>query len=307
MTAHGIDGTGGRDRPVGHRHRRSAPRHRRGRLSRDRPEPGGGPLPGGRPSTNGRLPTGGELLPGGGPLPTAGGTLSGGRPFAGSRLFPGGRHVAGVAGARWQDATKRALDVVLASAGLLVIAPLLAAVWLAVRWTSPGPAIFRQDRLGRDEHPFTMYKFRTMRVDNSDAIHRDYVRQLLTEDEPATGGDRGLYKLEADPRVTRLGAWLRRTSIDELPQLVNVVRGEMSLVGPRPVLAWEAALFSATARVRFLVLPGLTGLWQVSGRSRLTMRQALDLDVEYVRRRSLRLDLRILAMTLPAQLRRGAP
>jgi lipopolysaccharide/colanic/teichoic acid biosynthesis glycosyltransferase len=208
---------------------------------------------------------------------------------------------------RWQDSVKRLLDLSLAAAALLVLSPVLAVIWLAVRLTSPGPAVFRQERLGRGQRPFTMYKFRTMCTGNSDAIHRDYVGRLLAEGAPPTGGEQGFYKLESDPRVTRLGAWLRRTSLDELPQLVNVVRGDMSLVGPRPVLAWEAELFNESVRVRFQVPQGLTGLWQVSGRSRLSMRQALDLDVEYVRRQSLGLDLAILARTIPAQLRRGAP
>jgi lipopolysaccharide/colanic/teichoic acid biosynthesis glycosyltransferase len=204
---------------------------------------------------------------------------------------------------------KRCLDLVLAGAALIVLAPLLAVLALAVRFTSPGPVIFSQRRLGRDERPFTMYKFRSMTAGNSDAIHRAYVSRMLTAGQtagPAAGqaAEPGLFKLEHDPRVTRLGAWLRRTSLDELPQLVNVIRGDMSLVGPRPVLAWEAELFSDAARARFRTRPGLTGLWQVSGRARLSMPQALELDVEYVRRQSLWLDLTILARTLPA-MRRG--
>lgn len=201
---------------------------------------------------------------------------------------------------------KRLVDLVLAGIGLLVISPLLAVIWLAVRRTSPGPAIFRQERLGLDKQPFTMYKFRSMTVGNSDAIHRAYVSQMLTTDGTASERVNGLFKLDGDPRVTPLGAWLRKTSLDELPQLLNVVRGEMSLVGPRPVLAWEAELFKPEAMARFNTRPGLTGLWQVSGRNLLTMPQALALDVEYVRRQSLWLDLSILARTLPAQLRRGA-
>jgi lipopolysaccharide/colanic/teichoic acid biosynthesis glycosyltransferase len=201
---------------------------------------------------------------------------------------------------------KRLLDLTLAAVGLVVLSPLLVVLWIAVRLSSPGPAVFRQQRLGRAQRPFTMYKFRSMHTGNSDAIHRAYVHQLLTEDEPPTGENHGLYKLDDDPRVTRLGDWLRRTSLDELPQLVNVVRGDMSLVGPRPVLAWEAEMFSAAERTRFHARPGLTGLWQVSGRNRLSMRQALELDVEYVRRQSLWLDLSILVRTVPAQLRRGA-
>jgi lipopolysaccharide/colanic/teichoic acid biosynthesis glycosyltransferase len=200
---------------------------------------------------------------------------------------------------------KRSLDVVLAALALVVLSPLLAALWLGVYLSSPGPAVFSQRRLGRDERPFTMYKFRSMRTGNDDAAHRAYVSQMLTGATPAPVAANGLYKLAGDPRITPFGGWLRRTSLDELPQLVNVVRGDMSLVGPRPVLAWEAELFDEPARIRFRVRPGLTGLWQVSGRGQLTMRQALDLDAEYVRRQSLGLDLVILARTVPAQLRRG--
>ena len=202
---------------------------------------------------------------------------------------------------------KRALDLVLASLALVVLSPLLAAIWLAVRLSSPGPAVFRQERLGLGERPFVMYKFRSMCTGASDAIHREYVSRMLTgAGAPVEAASNGLFKLDADPRVTPFGAWLRKTSLDELPQLVNIIRGDMSLVGPRPVLAWEAELFSEEARARFQTRPGLTGLWQVSGRSRLTMPQALELDVEYVRRQSIWLDLTILVRTVPAQLKRGA-
>jgi lipopolysaccharide/colanic/teichoic acid biosynthesis glycosyltransferase len=199
--------------------------------------------------------------------------------------------------------SKRAMDVVLTCACLAVIWPLLAAIWLAVRLTSPGPAIFRQERLGLGGRPFTLYKFRTMATGAPDSLHRQYVTALLTQDQPSVTGATGLYKLDGDPRVTSVGRWLRRTSLDELPQLINVLRGEMSLVGPRPCLAWEAELYRERDRRRFDVLPGITGLWQVSGRSRLTMREALDLDVEYVRRRSLLLDVVILTRTVRCLLR----
>jgi lipopolysaccharide/colanic/teichoic acid biosynthesis glycosyltransferase len=132
-----------------------------------------------------------------------------------------------------------------------------------------------------------------------DDAHRQYVRELLTSDAPSAAGTTGLYKLDADPRVTRVGRVLRRTSIDELPQLLNVIRGEMSLVGPRPALPWEAEMFDIAHRQRFLTPPGMTGLWQVSGRSTLTMRQALDLDVEYVQKQHFLLDLIILLKTVP--------
>jgi lipopolysaccharide/colanic/teichoic acid biosynthesis glycosyltransferase len=197
---------------------------------------------------------------------------------------------------------KRAFDVAVSSVALLLLAPLFVAVWLAVRLTSPGGALFRQNRVGRYGRPFVMYKFRSMVVDCPDDLHRAYVKQLLTADEPQTGGTSGLYKLEGDPRVTRVGRLLRRTSLDELPQLLNVLRGDMSLVGPRPALPWEAELFGPAHVRRFLVPPGVTGLWQVSGRNRLSMRDGLDLDLEYVRRLSFRLDLAILVRTVPAVL-----
>jgi lipopolysaccharide/colanic/teichoic acid biosynthesis glycosyltransferase len=202
----------------------------------------------------------------------------------------------------WTRAGKHLFDFVVASLCLAILLPLLAAVALLVRVTTPGPALFRQTRVGRDNRPFLLYKFRTMYAGTSDEAHRRYVRALLTQDRPPTGGQRGLYKLEHDPRITPLGRLLRRTSIDELPQLVNVIRGEMSLVGPRPVLPWEAEVFARTHGERFAVRPGITGLWQVSGRSALTMRQALELDVEYARRQSFALDLTILLKTLPAVL-----
>lgn len=202
-----------------------------------------------------------------------------------------GRHVA-----------KRAVDVVVAGVGLLVTAPLLLVVYLLVRVSSPGPAFFRQTRLGRDGKPFDILKFRTMYVDCDDAPHREYIRQLLAG---VAQPQNGLYKLEGDERITRVGAVLRRLSIDELPQLVNVVRGDMSLVGPRPALPWESEMFPAWANPRYWVRPGVTGLWQVSGRNQLTMLEGLQLDVEYVARQSLLLDLTILLRTVPTVLAAG--
>jgi lipopolysaccharide/colanic/teichoic acid biosynthesis glycosyltransferase len=198
------------------------------------------------------------------------------------------------------ETAKRAADIVISLAAIAILIPLLLLLWLLVRSTSKGPALFRQERLGRNKDPFTLLKLRTMYVDNDDRIHRDYVAGLLSSDGAAVAGASGLFKLDADPRVTPLGAWLRRTSLDELPQLINVLKGEMSLVGPRPVLSWEADLFDPPYQQRFTVKPGITGLWQVSGRSRLSMRDALQLDVEYVTRRSFMFDLAILFRTVPA-------
>jgi lipopolysaccharide/colanic/teichoic acid biosynthesis glycosyltransferase len=203
--------------------------------------------------------------------------------------------------------SKRAFDILIASVLLIIALPVFLVLAVVVRLTTPGPSLFRQTRVGRHGHPFTLLKFRTMYHGSGDAAHREYVRGLLTGDQPAPGGPQGLYKLEGDARITPAGHLLRRTSLDELPQLINVLRGEMSLVGPRPPLTWEAEMFDPVHRQRFLVAPGLTGLWQVSGRNRLTMRQGLDLDVEYVQRHSFWLDLRILARTVPAVLtQRGA-
>ena len=202
---------------------------------------------------------------------------------------------------------KRLLDLAVATACLAVASPLLLAVAAAIRLTSPGPALFRQTRLGKDRRPFVLYKFRTMYVDCPDDVHREYVRKLLTEAQPPDGGQDGVFKLKDDDRITPVGRLLRRTSIDELPQLLNVIRGEMSLVGPRPPLPWEAEMFDTVFSGRFAVPPGLTGLWQVSGRNGLTMRQGLELDIEYVRRQSLALDLWILIKTVPTVLStRGA-
>lgn len=204
------------------------------------------------------------------------------------------------------EAAKRITDVVLALALIIAMAPLLLLLSLLVRSTSAGPALFRQERLGRGKQPFTMLKLRTMYTGNDDWIHRVYVTRLLSAGQAAPAGDRGLFKLAADPRITLIGAWLRRTSLDELPQLFNVLRGEMSLVGPRPMLPWEAELLEDAYQQRFAVKPGITGLWQVNGRSRLSMRKALEFDVEYVIRRSFTLDLAILIRTVPALFRGGA-
>jgi lipopolysaccharide/colanic/teichoic acid biosynthesis glycosyltransferase len=198
----------------------------------------------------------------------------------------------------------RALDLLVAGLLLVLLAPVMAAIAVLVRCTSRGPALFRQERLGRDRRSFVMLKFRTMHVDADDRLHREYVRRLLAQPAAAGCGPDGLYKLVDDPRITTVGRWLRTSSLDELPQLFNVLRGDMSLVGPRPVLPWEAALFGPRHRTRFQVRPGITGLWQTSGRNRLTMTQALDLDLEYVERRSLRLDLMILLRTVPVVLGR---
>jgi lipopolysaccharide/colanic/teichoic acid biosynthesis glycosyltransferase len=201
-------------------------------------------------------------------------------------------------------AAKRGLDLVGATVLLLVLAPLLVMVSLAVKLGSGGPVLFRQPRLGRGLEPFTVLKFRTMRPDASPDVHRDHIARLAGGTAPA--GPQRLTKLVEDPRVTGVGRVLRRLSLDELPQLVNVLRGEMSLVGPRPAIEYELDHYAATDFDRFLMRPGMTGLWQVSGRSELGFREMLDLDVSYVRHWSLALDAKILARTPFAVLRGSA-
>ena len=198
---------------------------------------------------------------------------------------------------------KRVVDVVGALCLLLVTLPVLALALAATALTSRGPVLFRQTRVGRDGAPFVLLKVRTMRQGTDDLLHREYVTRLLAG--TALPED-GLYKLAHDQRVTRVGAVLRRTSLDELPQLWNVLRGEMSLVGPRPSLPWEVEMFPPWSRPRFDVRPGVTGLWQVSGRNRLTMTEGLALDVRYVQQLSLGRDLLIMLKTFRAVLLPGA-
>jgi exopolysaccharide biosynthesis polyprenyl glycosylphosphotransferase len=203
---------------------------------------------------------------------------------------------------RSSRAVKRALDVVGALATLLLATPLFLVVAAAIKLDSPGPVLFRQRRLGKDLRPFKVLKFRTMRTDVDQAQHRGYI--AATMNARATVGNNGLYKLDRTADVTRVGSWLRRTSLDELPQLLNVLRGEMSLVGPRPCLEYELEYFSRHHYDRFLVPAGLTGLWQVSARAHSTFGEALDLDVLYAHSWSLGLDLALLART-PLQLVRS--
>jgi exopolysaccharide biosynthesis polyprenyl glycosylphosphotransferase len=194
---------------------------------------------------------------------------------------------------RW---LKRALDISLASFLLVLTSPVLLFIAFKVRRSSPGPTFFRQERLGTNQRPFQMLKFRTMYVGTDEAAHRDYIR--TTMDSGASPTANGLYKLGREESVTPFGAWLRKRSLDELVQLVNVVRGEMSLVGPRPCLRYETEFFEPHHFERFLVPQGITGLWQVEGRALMTPKEALDLDVAYARSWSLGLDLSLLLRTV---------
>jgi lipopolysaccharide/colanic/teichoic acid biosynthesis glycosyltransferase len=201
------------------------------------------------------------------------------------------------------SAVRRMIDVSVAGGALLLLVPVIVVAAIAVRATSPGPVLFRQRRLGRNMRPFTVLKFRTMRADADSAVHREYVRQLIGT-QPQDERREGLYKLAVDDRITGVGRFLRSWSLDEVPQLWNVLRGEMSLVGPRPVIEYEVEQYPDWYLRRFAVKPGLTGLWQVSGRNQLTYEDMVRYDIEYAERRSLWLDLRILARTALVVLRR---
>jgi lipopolysaccharide/colanic/teichoic acid biosynthesis glycosyltransferase len=201
--------------------------------------------------------------------------------------------------ARLSNAACRTLDLVVSCLLLVGLLPLLVVVSIAIRLGSPGPVLFRQRRLGRNLEPFRVYKFRTMYEGVDHDAHRAFVSKLIAGEDPteSSGGPR--YKMGADERVTRLGRILRRLSIDELPQLWNVVRGDMSLVGPRPPISYEVDQYPPDWFARFAVKPGVSGLWQVSGRSELTVDQMMRLDIEYVHRRSFWLNLRIIVRTIP--------
>jgi lipopolysaccharide/colanic/teichoic acid biosynthesis glycosyltransferase len=203
---------------------------------------------------------------------------------------------------RVSDIAMRAFDIAVAGVLLIVLSPLLLIVAILVRRDSHGPAIFRQERVGRNLVPFQVAKFRTMRQGVAADPHRAYVEQMIREEDDAAGTPRPMMKLQEDPRITKIGGFLRRTSIDELPQLWNVLRGEMSLVGPRPPIQYEVDAYPARAFRRFAVRPGLTGLWQVCGRSLVTFNQMIELDTEYVETRSLALNLKILVLTVPTVL-----
>jgi lipopolysaccharide/colanic/teichoic acid biosynthesis glycosyltransferase len=180
------------------------------------------------------------------------------------------------------------------------------AISLLIRLTSPGPIFFRQERVGMDGKRFELLKFRSMTAGASDQVHRDFMFQMLSGHAASEGGSGPFFKLTDDPRITKIGRLLRRFSVDEIPQLFNVMRGDMSLVGPRPALAYEVDLYEDWQLRRLDVLPGMTGLWQVSGRSKLSPADMLRLDVHYAETWSLGKDLLIILKTIPAILRDDA-
>jgi exopolysaccharide biosynthesis polyprenyl glycosylphosphotransferase len=217
-----------------------------------------------------------------------------------------------VRGPSWVELSlKRGLDISGSIIGILVFMPVMLLTALAVKATSPGPVIFRQARLGKQGIPFMFYKFRSMYTNMDDRIHREYIRDLIDGNHEKVNqgnGDEPFFKIKSDPRITPVGRFIRKTSIDELPQFFNVLKGDMSLVGPRPPLAYEAEKYQAWHLRRILEMkPGITGLWQVEGRSKTDWDDTVRLDIRYIQNWSLLFDLRLLIRTVGEVLRgRGA-
>ncbi len=193
-----------------------------------------------------------------------------------------------------KSSVKRCVDVVGTLLLLLMLLPILVTIAVLVRVSSAGPILFRQQRAGKDGAIFEMYKFRTMFSNSDPAIHQAYSRDVINGEAKRIDG---AFKLTRDPRVTPIGRFLRRSSLDELPQLLNVLKGEMSLVGPRPPILYEVELYTPRDYRRLCVTPGMTGLWQVSGRSELSFQQMIDLDLAYIESWSIWTDLQILLKT----------
>lgn len=208
--------------------------------------------------------------------------------------------------AGYRGTLKRLFDLAAACAAVLLASPFFLVLAILVKRSSPGPVLFVQERLGRNGRPFKFFKFRSMRHDADDNVHRQFAAMFINGDKDGcrqTNGGKDLFKLERDPRVTAIGRWLRRTSLDELPQLFNVIKGEMSLVGPRPPIAYEIENYQPWHFERLKVIPGLTGLWQVTGRSQVSFDEMVHLDLHYINHWSLLLDLKILLRTIPVVLR----
>jgi exopolysaccharide biosynthesis polyprenyl glycosylphosphotransferase len=204
-----------------------------------------------------------------------------------------------------QRFVKRFIDVVVSLSVIVIGFPFLLAIALLIKVTSRGPVFFKQERIGEDGRPFAFFKFRTMRPDNDDSIHREFAQNFINgqmSESSLDGQKSNLYKISQDPRITGLGGFLRRTSLDELPQFINILKGEMTIVGPRPPLEYEYEQYDDWHKLRLKVRPGLTGLWQVSGRSTVPFHEMVKLDLYYIENWSLAMDLKIMFRTIPVML-----
>ena len=205
---------------------------------------------------------------------------------------------------RWFAVSKRSMDLAIAVVALILLSPLFFAIALLIKLDSPGPVFFYQKRLGKNQKEFNILKFRSMYVDIDSKPHEENFRRYAHGIASTVGGNTKVFKLAQDPRVTRVGGWLRSVSLDEFPQLLNVLKGNMSLVGPRPPIPYELVYYQDWHYQRFDVLPGMTGMWQVSGRSHLTFDEMMKMDCDYAHSQSLRLDLKLLLLTIPTVLTR---
>lgn len=198
---------------------------------------------------------------------------------------------------------KRTLDIIGSTFAILIFSPFFLIIMILIKLSSEGPIMFKQQRVGKYGKEFTFLKFRTMHVDNDDTIHREYVSELIRNQKAATeekkeGGTKYTYKLNNDPRVTPIGSFLRKTSLDELPQFLNVLKGDMSLVGPRPPIPYELEDYDIWHNRRVLeVKPGITGVWQTEGRSSTTFDEMVRMDIKYIKKRSIWMDIKILLKT----------
>jgi lipopolysaccharide/colanic/teichoic acid biosynthesis glycosyltransferase len=190
---------------------------------------------------------------------------------------------------------KRVLDIFGALVGMILLLPIFLLIILVIKIVSPGPVFFKQVRLGYSGKPFLIYKFRTMHVNADTAVHKRRLSDLITREQPMTKLD-----LADDPRIIPFGKHIRSMGIDELPQLINVLQGDMSLVGPRPCLPYEAEQYLLWQTGRFDAVPGITGLWQVSGKNRVTFKDMIRMDIMYARKRTFWLDIKIIVKTFPA-------
>ena len=200
---------------------------------------------------------------------------------------------------RVQVALKRSLDLIVALLALIILAPVLVLIGLAIRLDSPGPALFKQQRVGKGGQLFTTMKFRSMFSGADDRTHREALRKLASGEPVSIVDGRPAFKPAGDIRVTRVGRFLRATGLDELPQAINVLRGEMSVVGPRPAIPYELELYKDWHYRRFAVRPGITGLWQIRRRATTNLDDVITQDLEYIDSFSLWLDIRIILITVP--------
>ena len=202
------------------------------------------------------------------------------------------------ASARWYaENLKRTVDIVAAIAIMIFFSPFFIVITLAIRLSSPGPVFYRQERIGRDGKAFQMLKFRTMYDGSSNATHKEHVQNLIVNNVSPKALGKDSLKLKDDPRITPVGKSLRRFGLDEMPQFINVLLGDMSLVGPRPPLAYEYELYSEWHKQRMTVLPGITGLWQVTAHNQVSFDEMVEIDLDYIRTMSIWLDLKIMALT----------